>query len=88
MDRTQPDLERASDLQEDSTSQWVTEEAAALLGERYSSSRRDRLKQLADYAKTAIEQQAPGSTDAALIESAAHAALKARAPPLLWCLCH
>ena len=88
MDRTQPDLERALDLQEDSTSQWLTEEVAALLGEQYSCSRRDRLKQLAGHAKTSLEQQAPGSTDDELVESAACAALKASAPPLLWRLCH
>ena len=83
MDRTWPDLEPALDLQEDSTSQWVTQEAAAMLGEQYSSSRQDRLKQLAGHAKTALEQQTPGSTDDELVESAARAALKVSAPPLL-----
>ena len=54
-----------------------------MLGEQYSSSRQDRLKQLAGHAKTALEQQTPGSTDDELVESAARAALKVSAPPLL-----
>ena len=90
MNRTQPHLERAVDLQGDNTSQWVTDEAAALLGEQYSSSRQNRLKQLADHAKTALEQQPPGSTDIVMLETAARAALKASGPSslLLQCLGH
>ena len=84
MDRTQPYVERALDLKEKNNSRWVTEEAAALLGEQYSSSGRNRLKQLAGCAKTALERQALGSTNDELLECAARAALKARAPLLLY----